>query len=83
MDLDGFKAINDSLGHAVGDGLLVAVAQRIRACIRGEDMVARIGGDEFVVVMSNLSSPEVVEQLSENILSALRQISSSRMPRCA
>jgi diguanylate cyclase (GGDEF)-like protein len=73
MDLDGFKAINDSLGHAVGDGLLVAVAQRIRACIRGEDMVARIGGDEFVVVMSNLSSPEVVEQLSENILSALRQ----------
>ncbi|MBG7619301.1 EAL domain-containing protein [Herbaspirillum sp. AP02] len=72
MDLDGFKAINDSLGHAVGDGLLVAVAQRIRACIRGEDMVARIGGDEFVVVMSNLSSPEVVEQLSENILAALR-----------
>lgn len=73
MDLDGFKAINDSLGHAVGDGLLVAVAHRIRACIRGEDMVARIGGDEFVVVMSNLASPEVVEQLSENILAALRQ----------
>lgn len=73
MDLDGFKGINDSLGHAVGDGLLVAVSQRIRGCIRGEDMVARIGGDEFVIVMSNLSSPEVVEQLSENILSALRQ----------
>ncbi|MFL9926441.1 EAL domain-containing protein [Herbaspirillum lusitanum] len=72
MDLDGFKGINDSLGHSVGDGLLVAVAQRIRACIRGEDMVARIGGDEFVVVMSNLSSPEVVEQLAENILAALR-----------
>ncbi|MBB5390497.1 MULTISPECIES: bifunctional diguanylate cyclase/phosphodiesterase [unclassified Herbaspirillum] len=73
MDLDGFKGINDSLGHAVGDGLLVSVSQRIRGCIRGEDMVARIGGDEFVVVMSNLSSPEVVEQLSENILAALRQ----------
>jgi len=73
MDLDGFKAINDSLGHAVGDGLLVAVAQRIRDCIRGEDMVARIGGDEFVVVVSNLASPEVVEHLSENILAALRQ----------
>ena len=73
MDLDGFKGINDSLGHAVGDGLLVLVAQRIRGCIRAEDMVARIGGDEFVVVLSNLSSPEVVEQLAENILSALRQ----------
>jgi len=73
MDLDGFKAINDSLGHAVGDGLLIAVGQRIRACIRGEDMVSRIGGDEFVVVMSNLASPEVVENLSENILSVLRQ----------
>ncbi|KAF1042512.1 MAG: putative signaling protein [Herbaspirillum frisingense] len=73
MDLDGFKGINDTLGHAVGDGLLVAVAQRIRACIRGEDMVARIGGDEFVVVMGNLPSPEVVEHLSENILAALRQ----------
>ncbi|WDZ96945.1 EAL domain-containing protein [Herbaspirillum sp. WKF16] len=72
MDLDGFKGINDSLGHAVGDGLLVAVAHRIRGCIRGEDMVARIGGDEFVVVMGNLPSPEVVEQLSENILAALR-----------
>ncbi|MBP0598787.1 EAL domain-containing protein [Herbaspirillum sp. LeCh32-8] len=73
MDLDGFKGINDTLGHAVGDGLLVAVAHRIRGCIRAEDMVARIGGDEFVVVMSNLQSPEVVEHLSENILAALRQ----------
>lgn len=73
MDLDGFKAINDSLGHSVGDGLLIAVGQRIRACIRAEDMVSRIGGDEFVVVMSNLASPEVVENLAENILSVLRQ----------
>ncbi|MCA1325126.1 putative bifunctional diguanylate cyclase/phosphodiesterase [Herbaspirillum sp. alder98] len=73
MDLDGFKGINDSLGHAAGDCLLVAVAQRIRRCIRGEDMVARIGGDEFVVVMGNLASPEVVEQLCENILAALRE----------
>ena len=73
MDLDGFKGINDSLGHAVGDGLLIAVGQRIRACIRSEDMVSRIGGDEFVVVMGNLASPEVVENLAENILSVLRQ----------
>jgi len=73
MDLDGFKGINDSLGHSVGDGLLVAVGQRIRACIRSEDMVSRIGGDEFVAVMGNLASPEVVENLAENILSVLRQ----------
>jgi diguanylate cyclase (GGDEF)-like protein len=73
MDLDGFKAINDSLGHSVGDGLLIAVGQRIRACIRSEDMVSRIGGDEFVAVMGNLASPEVVENLAENILSVLRQ----------
>ena len=73
MDLDGFKTINDSLGHAVGDGLLVEVAQRLRACIRSEDMVARIGGDEFVVVMGNLAAPEVVETLAENILHTLRQ----------
>ena len=73
MDLDGFKTINDSLGHAVGDALLVAVGQRIRACIRGEDMVSRVGGDEFVVVMSNLTSAELVEIFSENILSVLRQ----------
>ncbi|MFJ9450531.1 MULTISPECIES: putative bifunctional diguanylate cyclase/phosphodiesterase [unclassified Herbaspirillum] len=73
MDLDGFKGINDSLGHSVGDGLLIAVGQRIRACIRSEDMVSRIGGDEFVAVMGNLASPEVVENLAENILSVLRQ----------
>lgn len=73
MDLDGFKGINDSLGHSVGDSLLIAVGQRIRDCIRGEDMISRIGGDEFVVVMSNLSSPDVVENLAENILGVLRQ----------
>lgn len=73
MDLDGFKAINDSLGHSVGDGLLIAVGQRIRACIRSEDMVSRIGGDEFVAVMGSLASPDVVENLAENILSVLRQ----------
>jgi len=73
MDLDGFKTINDSLGHAVGDDLLIAVGQRIRGCIRSEDMVSRVGGDEFVVVMSNLTSVDLVENFSENILSVLRQ----------
>jgi diguanylate cyclase (GGDEF)-like protein/PAS domain S-box-containing protein len=60
-DLDGFKDINDSKGHHVGDGALVAVAQRIAACVREDDMVARLGGDEFVVVTDGLSTATLVE----------------------
>ncbi|HET8616066.1 MAG TPA: diguanylate cyclase [Actinomycetales bacterium] len=60
-DLDGFKSVNDSLGHHVGDGTLVAVAQRIAACVREEDLVVRLGGDEFVVVADNLASDTLVE----------------------
>ena len=60
-DLDGFKAVNDSFGHPVGDGTLCAVAQRIAACVREEDLVVRLGGDEFVVVADGLSSTTLVE----------------------
>ncbi|MDY7580052.1 EAL domain-containing protein [Herbaspirillum sp. RTI4] len=73
MDLDDFKVINDTCGHAAGDSLLVAVGRRIQNCIRSEDMVSRVGGDEFVVIMGNLASTEAISNSAENILMALRQ----------
>jgi len=71
IDLDGFKQVNDSLGHAVGDQLLVLASQRIRACLRPEDMVARLGGDEFVVVCPNVSDGTVVPGIAGRIGSQL------------
>jgi diguanylate cyclase (GGDEF)-like protein len=70
IDLDDFKTINDSLGHAVGDGLLVAVAERLRHCVRPADTVARLGGDEFAVLLERVGSDAVVE-VAERILASL------------
>lgn len=54
LDLDGFKAVNDGYGHASGDLLLVEVAARLRSIIRGEDVVARLAGDEFVLILRHV-----------------------------
>jgi diguanylate cyclase (GGDEF)-like protein len=71
IDLDGFKAVNDSLGHAAGDGLLVAVAERFRAALRPSDTLARIGGDEFVAVVDGLPDAAAARRAAERLLAAL------------
>ncbi|MBB3933727.1 diguanylate cyclase (GGDEF)-like protein [Kaistia hirudinis] len=71
IDLDGFKAINDRLGHEVGDAALVAVAERLSGCVSTHDLVCRLGGDEFVIFVSDLRLPAQVEQMCWRILSTL------------
>ncbi|OBR94217.1 EAL domain-containing protein [Clostridium autoethanogenum] len=68
MDLDGFKVINDSLGHAAGDLLLKEVAARIKSSIRKSDTVSRLGGDEFTVILENVDSHEYVKAVSQAII---------------
>jgi len=71
IDLDGFKLVNDTLGHDLGDMLLKEAAARLEDCIRSGDTVARLGGDEFTVVMPNLEGPNPVEGAAQRILDAL------------
>ena len=67
VDLDDFKVINDSLGHAVGDRLLVAVTQRLRDALRPEDMLARFGGDEFVICLAGIASERQAQRIADRI----------------
>ena len=71
LDLDRFKPVNDTLGHSAGDELLQGVAARIRRQVRESDTVARVGGDEFTVILPDIARPEEAETVAKKIISAL------------
>lgn len=71
LDLDNFKLINDSLGHQIGDCLLIAVAERIQRCIRPQDMAARLGGDEFTIVLEDITDVMDATKVAERIIQEL------------
>lgn len=73
LDLDGFKVINDSYGHEMGDWLLNQVSQRLRRCVRGDDVLARFGGDEFCITLNHASSRLKVEMVAARILKSISE----------
>ena len=70
LDLDRFKTVNDSLGHRVGDGLLIAIAERLHSVLRPEDTIARLGGDEFAILVEDVSAPQDILALADRISAA-------------
>ncbi|MDH5612364.1 MAG: GGDEF domain-containing protein, partial [Gammaproteobacteria bacterium] len=73
LDLDGFKAINDSHGHGTGDAILAEIAQRLKQAVRETDMAYRVGGDEFALLMTGAITPEAAIQVVQNLLSIVAQ----------
>jgi diguanylate cyclase (GGDEF)-like protein/PAS domain S-box-containing protein len=73
LDLDNFKLVNDTLGHDVGDELLKVVASRLHACVRGMDTVCRQGGDEFIIVLSEITQPEDAAVVANKIIKAINE----------
>jgi diguanylate cyclase (GGDEF)-like protein/PAS domain S-box-containing protein len=73
LDVDRFKVVNDSLGHALGDDLLIAIARRLDACVRDVDTVARLGGDEWAILIDDLATGDEASRVAERIRQTLRQ----------
>ena len=73
LDLDGFKWINDSVGHDTGDAILIAIAGRLESALRGQDTVARLGGDEFVLVVQDVTDVDDVRHIADKVLASLRE----------
>lgn len=71
LDLDRFKIINDSLGHTIGDKLLISIAERLESCVRPGDIVARLGGDEFTILLSNINEPSDAVRVANRLLEKL------------
>lgn len=88
LDINDFKNINDAHGHVAGDRVLCEIARRLEACVRETDTVARMGGDEFTVLLTGIRSPEAVSEKVEQILAAMAEPLGSefgelRMPSCS
>ncbi|MDY7024162.1 MAG: bifunctional diguanylate cyclase/phosphodiesterase, partial [Cyanobacteriota bacterium] len=73
LDLDGFKFINDSLGHSIGDLLLIEISQRLKKCIRSNDILARLGGDEFTILLDNIPDIKEAQEIAMRVITSLRK----------
>lgn len=83
LDLDHFKQVNDLLGHAEGDRVLCHVAQILREVTRSDDTAARIGGDEFILILQGLEAPEKLERLARRIIAGIESAMAGRADSCA
>ncbi|MGB3532729.1 MAG: EAL domain-containing protein [Microcoleaceae cyanobacterium] len=73
LDLDGFKFINDSLGHSIGDQLLIKISERLKNCLRSQDVLARLGGDEFTILLENVSNINEAKEVAKRVQTALKK----------
>lgn len=80
IDLDGFKAVNDACGHASGDEALREVALRLRECFRSSDKIARIGGDEFGIVLNDIGNNDTIERLAQKVIESIAEVRIAARP---